>query len=47
MLFKSLALAATLLFSIGLAQADEAAIRKVMGEKFPEAKNRFGPKNAV
>ena len=38
MLFKSLALAATLLFSIGLAQADEAAIRKVMGEKFPEAK---------
>lgn len=38
MLFKSLALAATLLFSIGLAQADEAMIRKVLGEKFPEAK---------
>lgn len=38
MLFKSLALAATLLFSIGLAQADEAAIRKVLGGKFPEAK---------
>ena len=38
MLFKSLALAATLLFSVGLAQADEAAIRKVLGSKFPEAK---------
>ena len=37
MLFKSLALAATLLVSMGLAQADEAAIRKVLGEKFPEA----------
>ena len=38
MLFKSLALAATLLCSIGLAQADEATIRKVLGAKFPEAK---------
>ena len=38
MLFKSLALAATLLCSIGLAQADEATIRKVLGTKFPEAK---------
>ena len=38
MLFKSLALAATLLFSMSLAHANEAAIRKVLNEKFPEAK---------
>ncbi len=37
MSFKSLALAATLLFSIGLAHADEATIRKVLGGKFPGA----------
>lgn len=38
MLFKSLALAATLLCSINFAQANEATIRKVLGGKFPEAK---------
>ena len=38
MLFKSLALVATLLCSISFAQANEATIRKVLGEKFPEAK---------
>lgn len=37
MLLKSLALAATLLFSFSFAQADESAIRKVLGEKFPDA----------
>jgi len=38
MLFKSMALVATLLFSTGVAQANEAVIRKVLSEKFPEAK---------
>lgn len=38
MLFKSMTLVATLLFSIGVAQANEAVIRKVLSEKFPEAK---------
>lgn len=38
MLFKSMALVATLLFSISVAQANEAVIRKVLSEKFPEAK---------
>ncbi len=37
MLFKSLALAATLLLSIGAAQADPALIRKTLSAKFPEA----------
>ncbi len=38
MFFKSLALVATLLCTMGWAHADEATIRKVLGEKFPEAK---------
>jgi len=38
MLFKSLALIASLLFSMGTAHADEGTIRKVLNEKFPQAK---------
>ena len=38
MFFKSLALVATLLCTMGWAQADEATIRKVLGEKFPGTK---------
>ncbi len=38
MFFKSLALVATLLCTIAGAHADEATIRKVLGEKFPETK---------
>ena len=37
MSFKSLALAATLLFTLGCSHADEATIRKVLGDKFPGA----------
>lgn len=38
MLLKFWALVATLLFSFGFAHADETSIRKVLSEKFPEAK---------
>jgi thiol:disulfide interchange protein DsbC len=37
MLFKSLALTASLLLSMGAAQADQALIRKTLSEKFPGA----------
>ena len=38
MLFKLMALVATLFLSVGITQADETSIRKVLSAKFPEAK---------